>query len=1173
MSNPPIIWRRALETIERVPNPVLSRLRPPAGLASLPLPLVALGLALAGQVGLGSRSLPWVGALLLAGGGLLIGLAALRAGPKPLPATPSLTSHDGSDAPDADSSTSDTDATTPDSRTDLSRDGLVGGRVGLGALVLVTGVAAAFRLPWLGQVPSGLAADEARIGLDAVDLLTVGWFSHTWSGWPIFHLVTVGYVAALGQTPLALRLPSALVGIAYAPALFLLGRQLGGTRLGLAAGLLGAVAFWHADTTRAAWGYGAWGLALETVAVALLLRAVRRPDTGLTVLAALAFGLALQVSWAALAALGAGLFLALSALAADGTLSGRRLGVTFGPFLVYFAVAAGPVFIGMGLPDRPLGPAATTPYELPSPSQLVAGALRLFLMFNVAGDPSPLHNLRGEPMLDVVTAALFVLGLGVAVARWRGGASLAILAWLALALGVATVFGRNTQPDSLAALHALTPALLLAAGALAATAGGPQARHLAHTSLPLDLALLLVLVIVGINGHALFVRRPADSATWTAYASAETLAAREIDKLTATHEIYLADAWFDHPTIRFLARGMTAPRRLDPATTLPLRRDESFAYFAPGNQEVVAEDLERLYEDGEIDRYRSPLDENVVAVRSFRAPARVVAEARGVTLRATSVERSRTNRYTLQAFRLDWPVSGESARPSTLDLFAAVSVDDPGTYRLRLDAPAGSILEVNGVQVAGPAQDVPVTLAGGSQRIHVVAPVNEPTRVELRWAPPGASALEPIPADRLSREQRAAAGLLALYRSGTDPSAPIELARVERHLQRRESQPVLNRPYVVDWIGTVDAPKSGTYRFRIDANGPASLWLDDQPVLIGVPPGSGAASVVLPDGDHRIQARLVDAEAPTRFDLFWAPPGEDFGAIPTSRFEPPDMAVDTARPLAATLDPPLAPLGAPRVRWLASTEGEPRAVTVRPDGTVFLTNNSARQVQQVLDQGRAVVGLPATFTLPADVEAGPDGSIWAVDALTGQIARLNPQGTIDLSIENRELGLYRPRGIALAPDGSIFVADTGGNRIVRVSPNGALLWAVGPDVGGPERIRQPTDVAVGPEGQVFVVNGEAGAVVRLTAEGRYERHWPILASNTERGAHLAIGPDRSVWVSEPEGRRVSRFTMDGTPSGVVDQTSAGRLLRVPVGIAVGPDGTLYVADASLRAVVALGFGR
>jgi hypothetical protein len=83
----------------------------------------------------------------------------------------------------------------------------------------------------------------------------------------------------------------------------------------------------------------------------------------------------------------------------------------------------------------------------------------------------------------------------------------------------------------------------------------------------------------------------------------------------------------------------------------------------------------------------------------------------------------------------------------------------------------------------------------------------------------------------------------------------------------------------------------------------------------------------------------------------------------------------------------------------------------------------------------------------------------------------------------------------------------------------------------------------------------------------------VLPADTERGSHLAIGADRSVWVSEPEGRRVSRFTFDGAPAGVVDQTTAGRLLRVPVGIALGPDGTLYVADFSLRAVIELYFGK
>ena len=188
-----------------------------------------------------------------------------------------------------------------------SHASLVGGPIGLGAILLVTLAAAAFRLPWLGQLPPGLAADEARIGLDALDLLTDGWARTPGAAGRSFTSLRSARSRRSDRHPWRSGSQPPSPGSPTRPALFLLGRQIGGTRLGLAAGLLGAVVFWHADTTRGAWGYGAWGLACETVGVALLLRTVRRPDTGLTVLAALAFGLALQVSWAALAALGAGL--------------------------------------------------------------------------------------------------------------------------------------------------------------------------------------------------------------------------------------------------------------------------------------------------------------------------------------------------------------------------------------------------------------------------------------------------------------------------------------------------------------------------------------------------------------------------------------------------------------------------------------------------------------------------------------------------------------------------------------------------------------------------------------------------------------------------------------------------------------------------------------------------
>ena len=43
------------------------------------------------------------------------------------------------------------------------------------------------------------------------------------------------------------------------------------------------------------------------------------------------------------------------------------------------------------------------------------------LMFNQRGDGNGRHNLPGEPMLDAITGVLFVLGLGLALLRWRDG--------------------------------------------------------------------------------------------------------------------------------------------------------------------------------------------------------------------------------------------------------------------------------------------------------------------------------------------------------------------------------------------------------------------------------------------------------------------------------------------------------------------------------------------------------------------------------------------------------------------------------------------------------------------------------------------------------------------------------------------------------------------------------
>ncbi|MCC7366848.1 MAG: hypothetical protein IT306_00405 [Chloroflexi bacterium] len=1126
----------------------------------LPLPILALGASLAGQLALDQRA--WLGgAILLLSAALLIGSAALGRDDQP----------DDSADEDAEARFSEDAEAHADRHPDPGT--LIGGWRGLLSLLVVGVGAAACRLVLLGALPPGLAPAEAVVGLDAAHVLSSGFDGGTWDGWPIFHLLTVWSVGALGHTPVAVRLPAALGGTLMALALFLLGRQLGGTLLGALAGMLAALLFWPVELTRAAFGYVGWGVAAQALGVALLMRAAQRGHGGLAGAAGVAIGLGIQVSWSGLMALVAALILACRPRAGSTRWQPPQPPV-LAPFLVYGLIAAGPVIAGVSIPDRHLAVERATnanPSEAAAP--LLERLRATALMFNVSGDPDPVHNAQGQKHLDSVMAALLILGIAVAVARpasRRGGI---LLLWLAVTLALAARASRDSGPDSLAAFPMLAPVALLAASGLVAVAGQLPGRMWTAPMWRLDLLVVLLGFSVVTNGYTTFIARRTDQAAWTGYASAEALTAEQINRLLPTHAIYLADVWLDHPTIRFLAPGLGEPRPLDAAVGVPLRRDETFAYFAPGRQEVVAEDLERVYEDGEIDRYRSPLDDTQVVLRTFRAPSKVVASARGVTLRVTSQDRSRTSRQTLGDLRLSWPIPGESAQGAAIELFAALAIDTPGWYRFMLDGPPGSTVEINGVSVGRAGEELTTELPAGNQRLRVLAAPSGPAQIQLRWQPPGTSELTAIPGARLSREQRTATGLLAVYRSGTDPEAKPDVLRFERYVQREATLPPLAGPYVLDLIGVVDAPKAGTYRFRVQGSGNVGLWLDDLPVPLGQSPGDEPASVVLPDGDHSIRVRLTNPGSDTTLNLLWAPPGEDWGAIPTSRFTPVSNPTEAAIHPAIPPDPAIRALGATRVASLVSLESEPRAVAVGPDGAVYVTNASTRDTLRIDSPSSVPTPIPnAEAGVPADVEVGPDGVVWVLDALDGQLRRIEPATGEVRTVGSRDLGLYRPRGFGLAPDGTLLVADTGGSRLVHLAPDGSMLGKIGPAVGGPVELRQPTDVVVAPNGDIYAVNGEGGSVLHLSPTGAYLHHWAVLPADTERGPHMAIAPDGAVWISEPDGRRISRFTPAGVPAGVVDQTREGRLLRAPVGIAIGPNGLLYVTDVSLRAVLALRFG-
>jgi len=170
-----------------------------------------------------------------------------------------------------------------------------------------------------------------------------------------------------------------------------------------------------------------------------------------------------------------------------------------------------------------------------------------------------------------------------------------------------------------------------------------------------------------------------------------------------------------------------------------------------------------------------------------------------------------------------------------------------------------------------------------------------------------------------------------------------------------------------------------------------------------------------------------------------------------------------------------------------------------------------------------------------------------------------------------------PRGIKVGPDGFIYVADSGNHRIQKFTTGGQFVAAWGQpstietEAGVPQGFNEPWDVAVAPGGDIYVADTWNHRIQRLDAEGRTVFSWGLFgqygpgdvagqsAFYGPRG--LAIGPEGRVYVADTGNKRVQVFEPDGR---FAFQWGGGGVLEgyleEPVGIAFGPGDEIYVAD-------------
>jgi streptogramin lyase len=305
--------------------------------------------------------------------------------------------------------------------------------------------------------------------------------------------------------------------------------------------------------------------------------------------------------------------------------------------------------------------------------------------------------------------------------------------------------------------------------------------------------------------------------------------------------------------------------------------------------------------------------------------------------------------------------------------------------------------------------------------------------------------------------------------------------------------------------------------------------------------------------------------------------------------------------------------------------GDPFGVEIGPDGALYICEVRNHRVWRLdLKSGQAKVvagtgqmgysgdGGPATkaeLNEPYEVRFDSAGNmlfvemknhlVRRVDAKTGTIATVAGNGQAGFSGDGGpaiKARLSSPHSIALDPHDNVYIADIANHRIRRVDAKSGLIETIAgngqkkPPVAGENAQGKPM---IGPralfidQGTLWIALREGHSVWRMDLQSGVLAHvagsgtkgftgdgGPAKDATFDGPKGIALGPDGDVYVMDTENHAARRIDMK---TGVIS-TIAGMgprhegasgdggpatqgMMNRPHGICVGPDGSVYIGDS------------
>ncbi|HMF09961.1 MAG TPA: NHL repeat-containing protein [Thermoanaerobaculia bacterium] len=156
--------------------------------------------------------------------------------------------------------------------------------------------------------------------------------------------------------------------------------------------------------------------------------------------------------------------------------------------------------------------------------------------------------------------------------------------------------------------------------------------------------------------------------------------------------------------------------------------------------------------------------------------------------------------------------------------------------------------------------------------------------------------------------------------------------------------------------------------------------------------------------------------------------------------------------------------------------------------------------------------------------------------------------------------LAEPRGAAVDAQGRLWVADFGHSRVAIFDPRGGYLGGWGGGRGNLEfQLQEPASIAIHGT-DIYVADTWNGRIQHFTTAGEY-RETTLAGLYGPRG--VAVGPDGSLWIADSGNDRLILCPRGACSKPLQTIGNKGKdsdAFASPIGIAVGPSGSVYVAD-------------